>query len=120
MQECVDTTGVRDSCGGLQHGVARHMRHVDQHAKPVQLGDRVAAERAETAVLGRRVAQVGARIAGIRQRVVAVVRQRQIARAERPEACEPRQLGAHREAVLHRRDDRQLAVALGRERFHRR
>ncbi len=101
--------------GGLQHGVARDMRHIDQHAEPVQLGDRGAAERAETAMLGRRVAQVGARVAGIRQRVVAVVRQRQVARTERPEPREPRQLGAHREAVLHRRDDRQLAVALGRD-----
>ena len=114
MQECVDTTGVRDSCGGLQHGVARDVRDIDQHAEPVQLGDRGAAERAEAAMLGRRVAQVGARIAGIRQRVVAVVRQRQIARAERPEARQPRQVVAHREAVLHRRHDRQHAVALGR------
>ena len=48
---------------------------------------------------------------------MAVVRQREIARAERPEPREPRQLGAHREAVLHRRHDRQHAVALGRGDF---
>ena len=116
----MDTTGVRDSCGGLQHGVARDVRDIDQHAEPVQLGDRGATERAEAAMLGRRVAEVGARIAGIRQRVVAVMRQRQVARAERPEPREPRQVGAHREAVLHRRDDRQHAVAFRRERSHRR
>ena len=36
----------------LQHRVARDVRDIDQHAEPVELGDRGAAERAETAVLG--------------------------------------------------------------------
>ena len=65
-------------------------------------------------MLGQRVAEIGARIAGIRQCVVAVVRQRQVARAEGAEACEPRQLVAHGEAVLHRRHDGQRTIPLGR------
>jgi len=60
------------------------------------------------------IAQVVARIGGVRQRVVAVVRHRHVARTEFGKAGKPAQVGADRETVLDRRHDRQHAVALRR------
>ena len=114
MQECVETTGVRDSVRRLQHRVARHVCDIDQHAEPVELRDRRAPERAQTAVFRFGVAEILARIAGVGQCVVTVVREREIASAQRTEARQPRQIGAGGEAVLHRRHDGKHAVALRR------
>ena len=112
MQECVDSTGVRDTSAACSMVSRETCADIDQHAEPVELRDRGTAERAEAAVLGRRIAEIGARIAGIGKRIVAVVRQGQVARAECPEPRQARQIVADGEAVLHHRDDRQHAVAL--------
>ena len=57
-------------------------------------------------MLSLSVAEVAARVAGVRQRVVAVMRQREINRSPRPELRDARQIGADREAVLDTGHDR--------------
>ena len=99
--------------GRLQHGALGDMRHIDQHAEPVELRDRGAAEFAEPAMLLREVAQIGARIGGIGQFVVAVMGEGQVARAEFAQARQPAEIGADRVAVLDGRHDGGGTVAPG-------
>jgi hypothetical protein len=56
-------------------------------------------------MLGLAVVQIAARIAGICQRVVPVMGQREIAGAELAELAQAGDVGANGEPVLHRRDD---------------
>jgi hypothetical protein len=89
------------------------MCDVDQHAQTIEFRDRGTAELAQAAMFRRRVVEIGARIGGVADGIVTRMGERQVTRAQRTESSETRQIGAHREAILHRRHDRQDAVTLG-------
>ena len=84
----------------LQRALLRDVRDVDQHAEPVQLGDRRAAELGQSAMQRLGVAEVGPRIAAVGERVVAVMGEREIARALGAELREQAEILADRMAVL--------------------
>jgi hypothetical protein len=97
--------------GRLHHRRARGVRDIDHDAEPVHLADRAAPERTQPAVLLRRVAEIGARIGGIGQLVMAVMGEREIDRAQFAQAGELAGIAADGIAVLHRRDHRDHAGA---------
>ena len=92
--------------GGGQHGGARGVRHVDQQAEPVHLGDRLPPEGGEPAMLLRGVAEFRPGYGRVGQRVVAVMGQRDVAGAARRQRAQPGEVGAESVAVLDRGDDR--------------
>ena len=113
-QEWVETTGVPSTAAACS--IASRETCATSTSMPSRFISAMAARPSggQAAMLGLGVAQIGARDGGIGQRVVAVVGEREVARAAPAQGGEAAEVVADGEAILHRRDDGEHAVALGR------
>jgi hypothetical protein len=102
--------------GRLHHPGLRDMRAIKHQPDPVHLGDGGAAERREAAMLGFGIMQVAAGAGAVGERVVPVMRQRQVDGAQTPPSGDARKVMPHGIAVLDGREHG--GDAGGETRFH--
>ena len=77
----------------LHHNLGRHLRHVDNHAKPIHLGDQFPAEIQQAAMFLRRVVELALRPRGICELIMADVGEGNIAQARSYQAPSVLKLG---------------------------
>ena len=99
--------------GGLHHGRFRGVRDINDQPDAVHFCNRLASQIGEPAMFRRSIAKRGFGPRGIGQIIMAIMRQRQINRAEFSPKPEPRQIAAHGIAIFNRTQHRQRASFMG-------